>query len=138
MKKYMKQLQDRRREIGKKAEIYSQTGKRNRINAIGECVLKLLGDLHKTQAELKTKGHELLNGSLVWGVDEQRVKDTDGKKGFRYVVYYMVKTDEPYYTSEEIAKEMRETYEKLKAETEEMYGETTDDEYLEELNDSVI
>ena len=133
MKKYMKQLQDRRREVGFKADVYSQTGKRNRINALGECVLSMLGRLHKMQAELKTQGHELLNGSLVWGVDEQRVKDTDGKKGFHYTVFFMVKTDEPYYTSEEIAKEMRETYEKLKAETEEMYGETTDQEYLDAL-----
>lgn len=132
LKKYEKQLRSRRAEIGRKAEAYSMTGRKQRINAIGESVLKLLDDLHEIQAEQEKKKKPLINGTLFWGINEKRVQDTDGKKGFKYTIYFMVKSEEDYYTEEEIRTELRETYAKMKAETEEMYGETTDDEYLEE------
>ena len=128
--KYMKKLESMRAEIIRQTEVFSLTGRRNRVTAIGESVLKLLEDFNKQQAELKLRGHKMLDGTLFWIVEEQRVKDTDGKKGFRYRFAYFVKTDEPKYTREEIQQEMEETYQKIKAETEEMYGEpVTDEEY---------
>ena len=127
--KYMKRLEGMRREIMRKSEVYCLTGRRNRVKAIGESVLKLLEDFHKQQFQLQQGGHKMLDGTLFWLVEEQRVVDTDGKKGFRYLISYCVKTDEAKYTKEEIQQEMEETYQKLKAETEEMYGETTDEEY---------
>lgn len=111
--------------------VYAQGGHRNRVNAIGESVLKLLDDFNKQQAELNVRGKKMLDGTLFWLVDEQKVKDTDGKTGYRYTIAYLVKTSEPKYTEEEIQQELRETYAKMKAETEEMYGETTDEEYSE-------
>ena len=111
--------------------VYAQGGHRNRVNAIGESVLKLLDDFNKQQAELNVRGKKMLDGTLFWLVDEQKVKDTDGKTGYRYTIAYLVKTSEPKYTEEEIQQELRETYAKMKAETEEMYGETTDEEYRE-------
>ena len=129
LKKYMKKLQNERKEICRKAEVYAQGGHRNRVNAIGEAVLKLLDDLNKQQADLEIRGKKMLNGTLFWLFEEQKVKDTDGIKGYRYTIGYMVKTSEPKHTEEEIQQELRETYAKFKAETEEMYGETTDEEY---------
>ncbi len=127
--KYMNKMRSMRAEICRKAEVFSLGGHRQRVNAIGECVLKLLDDFNQQQAELAKRGKKMLDGTLFWLIEEQRVKDTDGKKGYRYNIAYLVKTDEPKYTEAEIQKEMEETYQKLKAETEEMYGETTDEDY---------
>ena len=60
------------------------------------------------------------------------MQDTDGRKGFHYRIFFAVKSEEDYYTEQEIRTELRETYAKMKAETEEMFGEVTDEEYLEE------
>ena len=92
-------------------------------------MLKLLADMNTKQAELAARKEKMLDGTLFWLIEEQRVKDTDGKKGYRYTVGYMVKTSEPKYTPAEIQQEMEETYQKLKAETEEMYGEVSEEEY---------
>ena len=127
--KYMKRLQNERKEICRKAEVYSQGGHRNRVNAIGESVLKLLDDFDKQQADLARRGQKMLNGTLFWLFEEQKVKDTDGIKGYRYTIGYMVKTSEPKHTEQEIQEELEKTYQLLKAETEEMYGEVTDEEY---------
>ena len=127
--KYMKRLKGMRKEICRKAEVYSQGGHRNRVTAIGEAVLKLLDDFNKQQADLNIRGKKMLDGTLFWLFEEQKVKDTDGKTGYRYTIGYLVKTSEPKYTEEEIQQELEETYQKMKAETEEMYGETTDEEY---------
>ena len=125
----MKRLKGMRKEICRKAEVYSQGGHRNRVTAIGEAVLKLLDDFNKQQADLNIRGKKMLDGTLFWLFEEQKVKDTDGKTGYRYTIGYLVKTSEPKYTEEEIQQELEETYQKMKAETEEMYGETTDEEY---------
>ena len=113
-------------------ECYSLTGRKNRIAAIGEGVLKLLEDLSFIQAEQERKKRPLLNGTLFWNIHEERVQDTDGRKGFHYQIAFAVKSAENYYTEEQIRTELRETYAKMKAETEEMFGEVTDEEYLEE------
>lgn len=128
--KYMKRMENQRQEIKRMGDAYCLTGHKNRVNTIGEIVLKLLEDFYKKQGELKLRGHKMLDGTLFWIIEETRVKDPDGKKGFHYSVGYMVKTSEPMYTKEEIQKEMEETYQKMKQETEEMYGEpVTDDDY---------
>ena len=129
---YWKQLRNKRKEYGRQAEAYSMTGRRNKEAAIGQCVLKLYEELKNIQADLKVHGHSLVDGTLFWGISEQKVKDTNGQKGHHWLVYWMVKSDEPFYTNEEILKELRSTYRKIKAETEEMFGPIEDDEYLEE------
>ena len=123
VEKYEEQLRARRKEYGEYAEALSLTGRKNRAAAVGECVLQLLDHLAKLNNEKK-----LINGSLFWGVREQRVKDTDGKKGFRYTVYWRVKSDEPMYTEAEIRKETDETMRRMYEETEEMYAEPEEDE----------
>lgn len=132
LQKYEKRLRQRRQEIGRMGEAYSLTGRKQRIAAIGETVLKLLEDLHRIQAEQEQKKKPLVNGTLFWGINEERVQDTDGKKGFHYRIFFCVKSEDDYYTEEQIRTELRETYAKMKAETEEMFGETSDEEYLQE------
>ena len=129
LKKYMKKLQNMRKEICRKADVLCLGGHRNRVNAIGETVLKLLDDFNKQQADLNIRGKKMLDGTLFWLFEEQKVKDTDGKTGYKYSFAYLVKTSEPKYTEAEIQQELRETYQKMKAETDEMYGDTTDEEY---------
>ena len=127
LKAYDRKLRARRKEYEKQAEAFSMTDRRSRAACAGECLLQAMEQLQQLNREKK-----LVNGTLWWSVGEQRVKDTDGKKGFRYTVAWHVLSDEAYYTEEEILKELRDTYRRLREETEEMYGEVTDEEYLEE------
>ena len=113
------------------AEVYSTTDRKSRALALGECAIQVMEQFHELQAEREKDKHPLINGSLFWQIKEQKVKDTDGKKGFHYQVMLSVQSAEPYYTEEELREELRKTYLQFKAETEEMFGETTDEEYLE-------
>lgn len=124
--KYKAQLEARRKEYVQYAQAYSGTGRRMRTTAVGECVLQLMEELRKLNNQ-KT----LVEGSLFWTINEQKVKDTDGKKGYHYLACWHVKSTEPYYTKEEIEQEIRETYKKMNLETEEMYSEDPAEEQPE-------
>lgn len=120
---YEKQLRNRRQEYAQYADTYSKTGRRNQAMAVGECVLKALDELKKLNKE-----KNLLEGSLFWTITEQKIKDTDGIKGFHYVACWHVKSDEDYYTEEEIRKEMEETRAKMEAEKEEFFADEPEEE----------
>ena len=132
LKLYEKKLKARRKEYIYGAQAYSDTDRKSRALAMGECALQAYEYLKKLQNDLAKKKIELVNGTLWWSLQQQRVKDTDGKKGFHYKVIFNVKSTEPYYTEDEIREELHSTYKLYKAETEEMFGETTDEEYLAE------
>lgn len=85
---------------------------------MGECVLKLYDELVKLNRE-KT----LLEGTLFWSIARQRLKDDDGKKGFRFAVAWHVKSDEDYYSEEEIREEIERTRKQFEEETVELYDE---------------
>ena len=93
---------------------------------MGECILQLMEELR----ELNRK-KTLLEGTLFWTINEQKVRDSDGKKGFHYLACWHVKSDEPFYTDEEIRKEIEETYRKMQLETDEMYSEEPAEEQPE-------
>ena len=118
---YEKQLRNRRKEYAQVSEAYSRTGRRNRALAVGECVLKLYEELLKLNQREK-----LLDGTLFWTVNEQRLRDVEGEKGFRYVVSFHVKSEEPYYTEQEIAEEIEKTRKQMQAEKDEFYTEDED------------
>lgn len=67
--------------------------------------------------------HQLLPGTLFWNINEQHVKDTDGKKGYLYSVVYYVRADEQALTEEEIAEEVETTRKQIEQETLEMFAE---------------
>ena len=118
LRKYEDQMRRRPKEYAQIAEAFSLTGRKARAAAVGECVIQLTEQLRKLNREKK-----LLDGSLFWTIEEQRVKDPDGRKGFRYVVAWHVQSDEPYYTEEEIREEIGRTAELIRQETAEMFGE---------------
>lgn len=125
---YEKQLRNRRKEYCQIATAESLTGRRNRALAVGECVLQLYDALKKLNGE-----KNLLNGTLFWTVQETRLKDTDGKKGFLYHVAYHVKSDEDFYTEKEIRQEIENTKAVMDAETEEFFAEDDDEPAEEDL-----
>lgn len=127
IRKYEKQLRARRKDYGQYAEAYSETGRRARALAAGEVLLQLNDKLRELN-----RNKNIIPGSLTWGISEQKVKDTDGKKGFHYKIAWHVETDEPYYTEEEIREELEETYKKIREETEEMYAGIPDEPEPEE------
>lgn len=64
-----------------------------------------------------------VEGSLYFNLGEQRVKDEDGEKGFRYSVTYNLQSYEPAWTEEQIVEKLAEAKRLLAEETEEMYSE---------------
>lgn len=118
LREYEKQLRNRRKEYAQYATAYSKTGRRNMALTVGECVLKAQDELKKLYREKK-----LLEGSLFWTITEQKIQDTDGIKGYHYVVCWHVKSDEDYYTEEEIREEIEETARRMKAEQEEFFAD---------------
>lgn len=115
--KYENQLRNERKVYGQFAQADSLTGRRARALAVGECVIRLMENLRDLNGKKK-----LLDGTLFWNIVEKRVRDTDGRKGFEYTVYWKVKSDEQAYTEEQIRKEIDETREKVLQETGEMFG----------------
>ena len=131
LKRYEQKLRKKPKEHCIGAEVYSTTDRKSRALALGECALQAMEQLHELQAQREKDQHPLINGSLYWLLNEQKVKDSDGKKGFHYQVIVNVQSAEPFYTEDELREELHKTYLQFKAETEEMFGETTDEEYLE-------
>lgn len=99
------------------AEAYSTGGQKNRAYAIGACVLQLV-DLIARDA----KDKKFVPGTMEWTINEDRVKDEDGKKGYRYTIGFHVASEEPVYTDEQILEMTDDLRKKLEAETAEMFG----------------
>lgn len=133
LKAYSRKLHSMHKQYTKNAEAFTTGGRKNRALTVGECCLQAMEELQKLNAEKK-----LLPGTLGWLIHEQRVVDPDGRKGYKYDVTFYVQSTEQMYTEEEILKELRETYRRLRTETEEMYGEVTDEEYLEEDQQALV
>ena len=119
---YEHSLRAKRKHYVQSTEAISAGGRRNRALAVGECVLKLLDEIGKEHFK-----HHFLPGTLVFNVFQDRTVDPDGIKGYKYTVAYHADADEPALTDEEIKKEIDETREKLRKETEEMYAEFYED-----------
>ena len=131
LKRYEQKLRRRPKDHTIGAEVYTDTDRKSRALGLGECALQVMENLEKLQKEKLEEKRPLIEGSLFWMLKEEKVKDTDGRKGFHYRAMIKVQSSEPYYTEDEIREELHKTYLQFKAETEEMFGETTDDEYLE-------
>ena len=129
---YERQMRQMKKEHSYIAEGYSTTNRRSRAACAGECVLQAIEKLCELQQQRLKENHPLIAGSCDWTVIEQKVKDTDGKKGFRYGIAFHVLSNEPMYTEDEIRAEMRDTYRKIRQETEEMFGKAAVEEYLAE------
>ena len=120
---YEQKLRGRKKHYTKMAEAYSLGGRRNRAAALGECCLQAMEELDKESFK-----HSFLPGTLSWIINEGKATDTDGKKGYRYAVIWHVLADEPALTEEEIEKELKETRERIAAETREMFADMAEEE----------
>ena len=94
---------------------------------MGECCIRTLEAIGKLNLE-----HKLIPGTLDYMIEQQKVVDETGRKGFEYRVTYCVTADEPAFTEEEIEKEVKELAEKLKIETAEMFRKAEEKEKQED------
>ena len=123
LRKYEIRLRKERKVYMKEAAAYSLSDRKSRAMALGECCLKILEDVKDLNGK-----HKLIDKSLEYMIDEQKVVDPDGRKGFKYRVIYSVLADEPRFTEEEIRRELEDTARRLKLETEELFRKEEADE----------
>lgn len=117
---YEKRLRNQRAEYAQAFSAISETGRKNRALAIGECCLQAMEKLNELIN--KKPPVEYVKGSLYWNLNEQRVKDESGEKGFKYTVVFHVQSYEPAWTEEEIRQKVAEAERRIKKETDEMYS----------------
>jgi len=117
---YEKRLRAERKVYAQSFSALSETGRKNRALAIGECCLRGIENISKLINE--QRGVEFVKGSLFWNLNEQRVKDETGEKGFKYTVTFHVQSYEPAWTEEEIQTKVAEAARLVKKETDEMYA----------------
>ena len=123
VRKYGERLRAERKIYTQTATTYSETDRKSRCLAVGECCIRALEAIGELNLQ-----HRLVPGTLEYMINQQRVKDDTGKKGFRYDVTYQVKSEEPKYTEDEIRDELKDVAKRLKLETEEMFKEDEEEE----------
>lgn len=121
---YEKRLKAERKVYTQQFSAFSETGRKNRALCVGECCLQAMEKL--TELVNQKPPIPFVAGSLFFNLNEKRVKDEDGEKGFQYTVTYHLQSYEPAWTEEEIREKVEEAARRVKAETDEMYsrGET--------------
>jgi len=62
-------------------------------------------------------------GTLEYMINQVKVKDDTGRKGFDYFVTYQVMADEPAFTKEQIREKLTDLVGRLKLETEELFAD---------------
>lgn len=121
---YEKRLKAERKVYTQQFSAFSETGRKNRALCVGECCLQAMEKL--TELVNQKPPIPFVAGSLFFNLNEKRVKDEDGEKGFQYTVTYHLQSYEPAWTEDEIREKVEEAARRVKAETDEMYsrGET--------------
>ena len=129
LRAYEISLQNEKKHYMQTFEAVSETGRKNRALCIGECCLQAMEKLNELVN--RQPPVQFVKGSLFWNLGEQRVKDEDGEKGFRYSVTFHVQSYERRWTDEEIKEKLMEAAKRIGAETDEMFRK----EALEEDKD---
>lgn len=121
---YEKRLKAERKVYTQQFSAFSETGRKNRALCVGECCLQAMEKL--TELVNQKPPIPFVAGSLFFNLNEKRVKDEDGEKGFQYTVTYHLQSYEPAWTEDEIREKVEEAARRVKTETDEMYsrGET--------------
>lgn len=122
---YEKSLRNERKVYSQRFEAISETGRKNRALAVGECCLQAMEKL--TELVNQKPPIPFVKGSLFFNLGEQRVKDEDGEKGFKYSVTYHLQSYERAWTDDEIREKVAEAARRVKAETDEMYAKDDSD-----------
>lgn len=116
LKQYEERLRKTKKAYHQEFRAFAINQRRSRALALGECCLKAMDEVRGLN---RTK--PLIPGTLDYLINEQKVTDADGVKGFSCVVAYRVVSEEPEYTDEWIKNEIAETFEKMMIETDEMF-----------------
>ena len=124
VEKYRQQMKAAKMPYMGKAEGRAVNNRRARALTLGECALKIMDQIREC-----SKGHELINGTLQYMLDEAVVYPIPGvnETQFEYKVMYQVLANEPRYTDEEIQRECEDLTFKLRMETDEMFPEEEGD-----------
>ena len=123
LRKYRKRLTEERKCYEQKFEAYSINQRKSREAALGACALKAIDAVREL-----SKVKPLVGGTLEYVINEQKVKDETGQKGFYCSVIFHVVSDEPAHSQEDIQKEIEETFEKMMSETDRLYPVEVQDE----------
>lgn len=115
LRKYAERLKKERKVYHQTFDAYAINQRRSREAALGACALKALDEVRGLNKVKK------LIGELEFAINEQKVEDADGKKGYHYFVTYYVMSAEAAHTEEDIQKEIEQTFEKMMQETDELY-----------------
>ena len=118
LQKYRERMERSKKEYMQTFSAYAVNQRRSRAAAIGECALQAMDAV---RGLMKTK--PLIGGTLDFVIDEKKVQDETGMKGFACAVTFHVFSDEPKFTDDEIKKEIEDTFEKMMRETDDMFPE---------------
>lgn len=116
LKEYRKRLEKERVVYHKEFKLVAVNRKVSRQNALGACLMKAMEDVQQLKIIKR-----LVPGSLYYIANEIKVKDPNGRKGFLEIVTYYVMSEEKAHTEEQINEEIKKTFEKMMAETDEMF-----------------
>lgn len=123
LKKYAAKLRRERMVYMQTFEAYAVNQRKSREAALGACALKAIDHVREL-AKIKP----LVDGTLEYVITEGKVKDEAGLKGFKCSVTFRVVSNEPAHDPEDILKEIMDTKDRMKRETDEMFPENQDEE----------
>lgn len=98
------------------------TNRAGRERAAGKAVLQILDMLVETAGKVP-----LVKGGLNWAISEQKIRDESGKKQIVYEIGYSALSREHEYSEEQIAEELKRTWEKMEMEIKERFPEAEDE-----------
>ena len=116
LKAYKKRLQQERVVYHQNFDLVAINQRRSREAALGACVMKALDAVRELN-----KAKNLVPGTLYYSIDEQKILDPDGRKGFLESVTYFVQSYEKAHTEEDIEAEIEKTFEQFMRETDELF-----------------
>ena len=132
LRKYGKRLREERKTYEQKFEAYAVNQRKSREAALGACALKAIDAVREL-----SKVKPLVGGTLEYVINEQKIKDETGQKGFYCSVIFHVVSNEPAHDAEDIQKELENTFEKMMRETDELYPVEVQDEKAESKRETV-
>ena len=98
------------------------TNRAGREKAAGKAVLQALDVLCQTAAE-----KPLVRGGLNWRISEEKSKDGNGRTQIVYEIGFSAVSSEREFSEEQIAEELKKTWEKMDMEIQERFPEAEDE-----------
>lgn len=116
LRKYRKRLENEMKNYRQAFSMVARNQKRDREEALGKCAMAALERVKELAAVKK-----LVAGSLEYAMNEEKITDPDGNVGFKYSVEFCVTSYEKAHSEEDIEAEIGKVFERMMAETDELY-----------------